>query len=206
MFKCTVCQKIHTTQVEYCDCGNDNFEKVTETPLSLSPQNANLVPNILSGAIFASCILLSAYVIFFTGPKGVKKIPEPVVQELENQTAEIPSIDSIWDSSLPISVTDGGGSNIHIYKQALQNALYSNLETKKVDESGECEIEFRITKDGKLTNRKMYKKEGGKIFNNIVLNMLKATSEYKVPPENYTGEKFKAYVYTDNGTIKLFVK
>lgn len=206
MFKCTVCQKLHQTHIDYCDCGNDTFEEIAGDKSS-SYSNTNLVPDIMSGVIFASCILLSCYVIFFTGPKEIKSAPKPVSQEVQNQTADIPDIDSIWNNSLPASAAiPSGGSEIQNYKQALQHTLYSNLETKNIDGDGECEIEFRISRDGKLTNRKMYKKDGGKNFNSIVLNMLKATSEYKTPPADYTGEKIKAYVYTDNGQIKLFIK
>lgn len=206
MFKCTVCQKLHQTRKDYCDCGNDTFEEIAETASPVL-QNANVIPNLMSGVIFASCILLSGYVVFFTGPKEAKHTPKPVSQQVREQTVKIPDIDSIWDNSLPSSAAvPSGGSEIQNYKQALQHTLYSNLETKNIEGNGECEIEFLISRDGKLTNKKMYKKDGDKIFNTIVLNMLKKTSEYKTPPSDYTGEKIKAYIYTDNGQIKLFIK
>ena len=36
--------------------------------------------------------------------------------------------------------------------------------------------------------------------------MLKKTASYKTPPADYTGEKIKAYVYTNNDEIKIFIK
>lgn len=204
MFRCTVCQKLHTSRVEYCDCGNDTFEEVAETVYPA--RKVISVPEILSWIFFTACIILSLYVIFFTGAKEVKKKPHQPVKASQTQSVQIPDIDKIWDNTPAASEISGGGSEMDIYKKGLQNLLYSNLETKTSESPGECEVEFRIGSDGTLTGRKLYKRQGSKAFNKIVLNMLKKTSEYKTPPVDYTGEKIKAYVYTNNDEIKIFIK
>ena len=205
MFSCTVCQRLYAARADYCDCGNDTFEEIhVEAAPQNSPKTFTL-QDILSRGIFAVCILLSIYVLFFTGTKNVHRKSEPV-REKTVQAVNIPSIDSIWDNTPAQSTVSNGGSEIDIYKKGLQNLFYSNLATKTIQSSGECEIEFRIASDGSLTNRKMYKRQGDKIFNKTILDMLKKTTSYKTPPADYTGEKIKAYVYTNNDEIKIFIK
>ena len=130
---------------------------------------------------------------------------EPVIEKTI-PSVNVPDIDSVWDNTPAQSTVSDGGSEMDIYKKGLQNLFYSNLASRIIQSPGECEIEFRIASDGSLTNRKMYKRQGDKIFNKTVLDMLKKTSSYKTPPADYTGDKIKAYVYTNNDEIKIFIK
>ncbi len=205
MFRCTICQKLHSTRVEYCDCGNDTFEEISESLVDNRHREISL-QEIFSWVIFLICILLSVYIMFFTGSKSVKKNIVNQQQSIQVKDIQIPDIDKIWDNTPPVGSNPHSSREMDIYKKGLENILYSNLSNRTISTSGECEIEFRIASDGSLTNRKLYKRQGDKNFNNIVLNMLKNTSKYKTPPIDYSGEKIKVYVYTNNEEIKIYVK
>lgn len=202
MFKCTICQKIHNSKVEYCDCGNDVFEEIPDIQdgnnwkLSLTPRQ------LLSGVIFLFCISFSLWFLFGVNLSSAKKSPEPV-KKTSTQVKNIPSIDEIWDDTPPGGVAVEGGSTLDLYKSKLQETLYSNLETSEIFEDGHCVIEFKINAKGKLSNRRLYKEKGSVIFNNNIIRMMKRTSNVSIPPSGYENMKFTADVYTQNGVIKI---
>lgn len=202
MFKCTVCKKLHSTRVDYCDCGNDEFEEVLETAsVQNSQPKLSVTPEqILSGAIFTACLVLSGWVWFGINPqKTVVPASEPH-QEIQKEVKNIPPIDAIWDNTVSSGAPE---SPVSAYKSELQRALYSNLEDSIAIEEGRCRIEFRINKHGKLTNRRLVKEKGGNLFNNTIIKMMKNTSEVEAPPNGYAGMKFTADVFTENGVIKI---
>ena len=202
MFKCTVCQKLHKTNVQYCDCGNDEFEEIIENSLH---SGVKLDPKqLLSYGIFAGCLALSGWVLFGTNPPQThSKQVNPQAKTVE-QIKEIPAIDKIWDDTPAYSYSRE--SKIGIYKSSVQNALYSNIEDLQSLEDGRCRIEFRINKHGKLTNRRLYKEKGGNLFNNTVIRMMKRTVAVDIPPNGYENAKFSADVYTKDGFIKVELK
>lgn len=202
MFKCTVCQKLHNTRVEYCDCGNDMFEEVAAFSSDTKPK-MNINPKqMLSYGIFAACIGLSGWVIFGMDSPAQKTPTVPPQKESAIEIKHIPPIDKIWDDSTAYNTN----SSIDAYKSELQRALYSNLEETSSIEEGRCRIEFKISRNGKLTHRRLYKEKGGNLFNNLVIRMMKRTTNVKVPPDGYHGMKFTADVYTENGEIKVVLK
>lgn len=204
MFKCSVCQKLYNSETDYCDCGNDIFDEVSE---SLTIQNSQFKLNpkqVLSGAIFASCIVLSALVWFGDTPhESVPSIAKKT--ETVNEVTNIPPIDKIWNNTPANNVSKPYG-NLANYKSELQKVLYSNLEETEILDEGRCEIEFKVNKDGKLTNRRIIKEKGGSQFNNLVLKMIKKTNSTQVPPEGYEDTQFKAKVYTENGLINVTLR
>jgi len=210
MFKCTVCQKLHNTRVEYCECGNDELIEVSQTYEASEPAKSSVTPQqVISYAVFCACLAASGWVWFGTDtPKAhvnsvVSKQEAP--QTTPQTTADIPSIDKLWDST-PAYTEASSGSKIASYKTELQNALYANLEEKEIFEDGRCEIEFKVGADGKLSNRKIYKQQGGSGFNNLVLKMLKQTSKVSAPPSGYANVSYKASVFTENGQVKVLLK
>ena len=199
MFKCTVCQKLHKEKTDYCDCGNDEF---TEAP-SMAGYGASVTPKqLLSWGIFAICIALSGWIWFGFSPQQ-KSVQQPSPQPENVKTIRnIPSIDKIWDDTLPD--TAGSKDNpLSVYKLKLQNTLYGNIETRDVIDNGRCKIEFKVNKNGKLTNRRLIKEEGGTLFNNEVIRMMKNTAKVDIPPTGFAGVKFTADVFTENGVIKI---
>lgn len=205
MFKCSVCQKLYSTRIGYCDCGNDIFDEVTESsPIQNSQFNLN-PKQVLSGAIFVSCIALSAFIWFGDTPQE-KSVPSIAKKtETVNEVKNIPPIDKIWNNTPAKNVSKPYGTFAN-YKSELQKVLYSNLEETEILDEGRCEIEFKVNKDGKLTNRRIIKEKGGSQFNNLVLKMIKKTNSTEIPPEGYEDTQFKAKVYTENGFINVTLR
>ncbi len=203
MFKCTICQKLHDTRVEYCDCGNDVFEEVPDISekqswkLSFTPQQ------LLSCIIFLICIIFSCWVMFGINFKASKQPHKNLTKQSAKQINDIPQIDEIWDDTPPGGVLIGNSTSLDLYKSRLEKALYSNLEVNEIFEDGRCVIEFKINEKGKLTNRRLYKEKGSMIFNNNIIKMMKRTSNVINPPSGYENTKFTADVYTSNGVIKI---
>lgn len=206
MFKCTICQKLHNSRVDYCECGNDDFVEVSQNFETSEPSKALITtPQAISYAIFCACLVASGWVWF--GTETPKQHVNSVVSKQETTvvSANIPTIDKLWNST-PAYTEVNSDSKIADYKTELQNALYANFEETEILEDGRCEIEFKVNADGKLTNRKMYKEQGGNRFNNLVLNMLKQTSKVSAPPAGYTNVSLRARVFTENGQVKVILK
>ena len=203
MFKCTVCQKLYNSRTDYCDCGNDIFEEVSAVESKPSP-TVNL-QQLVSGAIFASCLALSGWIWFGTSSPKPSLQPASQTQEIKKEVKNIPTIDKIWDNT-PAYSSVNTNNPIVIYKSELQKTLYANLEETEIIDEGKCEIEFKVNENGKLTNRRIYKEKGGSQFNNLVVKMMRRTSSAEIPPDGYENSKFKAKIYTENGQIKISVR
>lgn len=206
MFRCTVCQRLYTTKVKYCDCGNDEFVFENE---NIPVQNSRKVSltDFVSLLIFILCIILSILILFFYNPVKSRRQhqakPKPSVSA---EISNIPDIDSIWNDTPAYTPVEEGGTTIDVYKKSLQNMLNSNIQPKQFNGSGHCEIEFTVTADGKLVNRKIFKDTGSNEFNNIIVKMLKNTDGHRIPPSDYLGEPIRGEVIVQDGLIKLYIK
>ncbi|MCQ2789443.1 MAG: TonB C-terminal domain-containing protein [bacterium] len=125
MFRCSECGQEFEIKPDYCDCGNDIFEEVSnvekvEEPVKIEEKNVvksekaekteiftkskkdiDTPVDIPSLVIFVMCILLSLFVIFFpwTNEKTDVVAEKEKSSNLENNVV-IPSIDKIWDSTV----------------------------------------------------------------------------------------------------------
>ena len=115
MYKCTECGTEFEVKPQYCDCGNDTFEEikpVAEVPKpqqtkAPKPEPVKIKPekkpaekksaDILSWAIFATCLMLSLIIIFFVGNPEEKIVEE--IQKEQTVALNIPSIDKFWNNS-----------------------------------------------------------------------------------------------------------
>ena len=118
MYKCTECGSEYEIKPDFCDCGNDEFKEVL---LSVTvekvesqnvPQKEIVTPKApksikrtlqfepISLAIFIFCILISFYVIFFAWNVVENEIISEKTDTLKT-TANIPSINTFWNNSLP---------------------------------------------------------------------------------------------------------
>lgn len=204
MFRCTVCQKLYNTRVQYCECGNDDFIHI---PDNYEPQMFKRESfDYLSWVIFLIFLGLSFWVLFFYNPIKSNHHRPKLESSTEVQSENIPDISKIWNDTPAYKTVQNAGSSIEVYKQSLQNLLNSNISPKQFEGNGRCEIQFSVASNGKLLDRKMIKGEGSNEFNKIVINMLKKTNEHRIPPSDYTGEVFHAEVIVDDGIIKLYIK
>lgn len=206
MFKCTVCQKLYSTQPSYCECGNDEFIYMQD---NVSSDKAKTTPrqnsDVISVLIFVVCLILSGCVLFLFNPVKRTHKSAPKSEKIVVQT-DIPDIDKIWNDAPAYVSTGESGSTLEVYKKSLQNMLNSNITPKQFSGAGSCDIEFTVAADGSLVNRRMFKKEGNNEFNKIILNMLKNTNEHRIPPAEYLGEVIKGEVFVQDGLIKLYIK
>ena len=62
MYRCKVCKKIYPNKVQYCDCGNDEFEQVVQQVSSTRESFDK--KNFLSWFIFSLCIIAAVLVWF----------------------------------------------------------------------------------------------------------------------------------------------
>lgn len=130
MFICTECKSKYEQKPNYCDCGNDIFDEITEIEeekkLSTGfekevnfeqtkpkkdffeqyPGIKNFLDSldILSTSIFAICIILSILAWIFIGkenPNVVKHKKTVVQTQRQIKQKQIPDLDSFWNSSKP---------------------------------------------------------------------------------------------------------
>lgn len=118
MFKCTDCGKKFQQKPDYCDCGNNAFDIVGQVS---SPEKIDLPEksffeqypqikqffesvDVLSGAIFAACLILAVFSWFWIGSwKFSDKQPSAPENESVQQVSDnsIPDINRLWDNTPP---------------------------------------------------------------------------------------------------------
>jgi hypothetical protein len=120
MFRCTDCNKIYETKPDYCDCGNNTFiedspqvapqpktQTTQKTFLEQYPEIKNFLDSvdILSGIVFATCIILSIISWNVIGSWKPAQTPtQPTTQNTTtNQNQNVPDIDKLWDNTPPKS-------------------------------------------------------------------------------------------------------
>ena len=115
MYKCTECGTEFEVKPQYCDCGNDTFDEIKPAidipkpqqtkapkpePIKIKQKKKTVERksvDILSWAIFATCLMLSLIIIFFVGNPKEKIVEE--VQKEHVTVKNIPSIDKFWNNS-----------------------------------------------------------------------------------------------------------
>lgn len=116
MYKCSECGNEFEIMPKYCDCGNDIFitidddkQVVPQEIDELEEDNYDNEParhrnfkkksfSPMAIAIFSACIILSILILFVIGnPK--KDTNKTAKDEIEQESVEIPSIDSYWDNT-----------------------------------------------------------------------------------------------------------
>ena len=124
MYRCTECHAEYEEFPEYCDCGNDQFEEITdeteeyeeeEIQKPVSKKNKRKEPELteeeleeleeekkdkIKSLIAAAVILILCIVVFVVPPHKKKKI-EKAKNEAQTQSAKLPSVSTYWDDSLP---------------------------------------------------------------------------------------------------------
>lgn len=125
MYRCIECKAVFETKLDYCDCGNDEFEEFYNAapPVqqqSFSQETQNLPPvakkvynfkEIASMAIFTICIILSIFAWIFVGRDASgQKNSHNSSQQGAGSTINynIPDINDIWDNTLPTAQEQHG--------------------------------------------------------------------------------------------------
>lgn len=98
MFICTDCQKKYDIKPDFCDCGNNIFDEITEkTEKNTSKQIKKNKQEIFSLIFFITCIILSIFtLLFFDFPKTKENIETKEKTPTKKEIKNIPDIDSFW--------------------------------------------------------------------------------------------------------------
>lgn len=106
MYKCTDCQQLYNEKPNYCDCGNNTFEEITQQTTTQKQRQSSVAYfsqikkffetfDLLSLAIFSTCIILSILIQLFIQPNP-SITPTTPEKEKNLIVKTIPSIDKLW--------------------------------------------------------------------------------------------------------------
>lgn len=196
MYRCKECKSLYKEKVEYCECGNNIFEEIPDTPINPIKETSDdrdvelrrpiLPVNWLSLIIFSLCCIFSLCFILFLGPEPKKREKTPTTKE-KVVVKDIPDIDKIWDDTPAYKVSSNPVSDLDLYKSGLRNALMANLDTIAINGEGTCEIQFVLDDRGNLKKKKLYQNTANKPLTNAVKKMLSSVKKYNPPPQGYEG-------------------
>lgn len=208
MYVCKDCKKTFKEKVEYCDCGNNVFEEIPDPPAQVNNyypvenqdvfKPAPMLPvNIMSIVVFSLCCLFSLGFVFFFGPEPKKQSKAPVTHE-KTVVKEIPTVESFWDDTpsyvVPTSEAKAN-ADWELYKNGLRNTLLAMFDSRGIEGSGSCEIEFVLDRHGNLRKKKLYQNTANKPLVNAAKKMLSGVKGYNPPPSGY-----------DESTIRMEIK
>ena len=89
------------------------------------------------------------------------------------------------------------------YTSGLRQSLFSQWAVGSVEGEGRCEVEFAVSKSGKLLGRKFSKQSDNDSLNNSVYDMLMSSPQYSAPPADYNGEKIRLSFYFNHGYYEV---
>ena len=107
MFKCSECGCEYDQKPDFCDCGNNMFDEINDTPAKAEKPKFNINKSeILSWIIFFVCILLSVLVLIFFPKVDPQKQNKPTTPIKEAQIKDIPNLNSFWIDCKPVVEED----------------------------------------------------------------------------------------------------
>ena len=221
MYRCKECHAEYEEYPDFCDCGNDEFEEVSEDSSceenyeyrkmqELESEERDLTPEEIAaieeakkekkkslmaiGVIACLCVL-----VFILPPHGQKRV-EQVKKDAIPKNIVIPSVDTFWDDSLPdvpllnerLSTLS---ADLRDYLVTVGRQFNTKWDTSMVSESGECVVEIRINKQGGLALKTIISSSGNRNLDDSVSMLL---------TNNYSGEKiYISFSLDKNGISKV---
>ena len=138
MYRCKDCGLEYKEKVDYCDCGNNTFDFIAGKPQkSGKPLTSEQKSEIISRIFLIICLIFSA-IVWAIPIKPQQTHKETKIQP---KTANIPSIDQIWDSTPPNNAP----------KEVIINETPIPLGYAKTTEPKKTATEPQNTKTKKLT-------------------------------------------------------
>lgn len=219
MYVCKDCKKKFKEKVDYCDCGNNEFEEIpdpppvqvnnypVENPEVFSP--APMLPvNIMSIVVFSLCCVFSLCFVLFFGPEPKKHSKAPVTHE-KAVVKDIPTVDSFWDDTPAYVVSGSVNANAdwELYKNGLRNTFLAMFDPRGLEGSGSCDIEFVLDRHGNLRKKKLYQNTANKPLVTAAKKMLSGVKGYNPPPAGYDGSAIMMEVRANaDSTYSLMYK
>jgi len=107
MYKCSECGEKFEVKPDFCNCGNDCFEEITEQKTVIKDTSIMKKYDISPYALvfFIICLVLSVLVLlFFANPKENNSGQKQKNVKIQTKT-RIPDIDNFWDNSAPVKTS-----------------------------------------------------------------------------------------------------
>ena len=118
MFKCSECGAEFKIKPDFCDCGNDAFEEISEVKKNTAEQKHKKTfnqqyPGIsafwgtldpLSVLFFIFCIILSVLALIFINPSEQNVTDNANQKDIPTKNLKVADINSFWDDTPPVRV------------------------------------------------------------------------------------------------------
>lgn len=131
MYICKECQTKYKTRVDYCDCGNNTFDFIDDTPQKINkePMSLEQKKQIVSVGFFIICLILSTIVwlIPIKHTQTTKTIQPKKTETIKN----IPNIDKIWQDTPEVVEKKNEPLKVEP-KKSIQKVAQPKQEPKKI--------------------------------------------------------------------------
>lgn len=91
------------------------------------------------------------------------------------------------------------------YKGNLRAAMFRHFAVGSITGSGECSVQFAVSDNGKLINRKFSKESSNKSLNDAVYYMLMSVPTFNPPPSTYSGQTIRMNFKINNGNYEISI-
>ena len=116
MYRCKECKAEYKNKVEYCDCGNNTFDYIEDSPVASKQKHVKNMTldeksELISKLFFTLCIIISIIVwLIPIKPTTTKKSPNQTKPK-PAVTKQIPDIEKIWKDNA-VNNLPAGKTNI----------------------------------------------------------------------------------------------
>lgn len=168
--------------------------------------------------IFVICIILSILAFVFIGSGQKSASTGKNGQPLRVKDYSIPTnIDTIWNSTPPKSAPTAAkvdaskilnsrltslDSEMNSYLIGLAQAMIDSWVRDDITGNGSTQMEFIVSKEGKLVGKKIYKYSGNKSLDSSIGMLINSFGEYQIPPSSYNQEIIIIQFTSNNGSTK----
>ncbi len=219
MYRCKECNTEYKEKVEYCECGNNTFDYIEDTPASSKRNQQSLSleqkSEFVSRIFFSLCIILSilVWLIPVNAKKANKKQPQNISkQQTEINKNSIPDINKIWDDTplyapKPIQKEEPQkltpAEYVEQMTQSVTQQIFKQPKTAKNTNSQNKQIEKPQNISKPIHKQAPQKQEQVQKKNNIIVKQQK---EMPVNPELLTPAKTQKPAYNPNSAEMLRYK
>lgn len=167
--------------------------------------------------VFVICIILSILAFVFIG-SGQKTPTKKGGEPLRVKDYSIPAnIDTIWNSTPPKAAPTASHADpskilntrlssidteMNSYLIGLAQAMIESWVRDGITGNGSTQMEFIVSKEGRLVGKKIYKYSGNKTLDNSIGMLINSFSDYQIPPSSYNQEIIIIQFSSNNGTTK----
>ena len=198
MFICTDCQKKYDIKPDFCDCGNNVFNEITEK--KISKQIKKNKQETFSLIFFITCIILSIFtLLFFDFPKTKENIETKQKTQPKKEIKNIPDIDSFWENKSVSNKQNENKQDENIIKKITpknKNKIQKIINSSKTTTKSNTQKKQETTKTEKKKEQTQIDKP----------QQIKSPAEKKPATTTVIDEKAEKEKYIKNLRNHLFKK